>query len=333
MSETMQNMAYDDMAARPGFYVPGFDPRQFLRASTDEEGRQELTLDVKHRKHWFRLVHPNGKITTDIIAKDERHAVVNARVYADRADPIDQFLAEGKAERFAPADPMTAKPYELYFYDWAETVAIGRALANAGFDVPFVNAMQNGMTVNAMTGEVLDTSQPNPAVPSIPQQQAPAQTQQRQYSNRTAPPAQAGPLIQSPASTPQKQAQPARGNAGAAARPAASGQQTFAAQPPAQQVLQVAPMQGQQTLQAAPMQGQPAQPAEPRNEAEALQMPLEWALNYPVQVGAFAGKKLGEVARQNPGALNWYVKTYRGNDFKLRAAAQILLDQAMAKAG
>ena len=99
--------------------------------------------------------------------------------------------------------------------------------------------------------------------------------------------------------------------------PAASGQQTFAAQAPVQQTLQ-------------PIQ---AQAPEPRTEAEALQMPLEWAISYPVQVGTFAGKKLGDVAMQNPGALNWYIKTYRGNDFKLRAAAQILLNHAMAKAG
>lgn len=313
MSETMQNVAYDDMAARPGFYVPGFDPRQFLRTSTDEEGQQELTLDVKLRKHWFRLVHPGGKITTDIIEKDERHTVVNARVYADREDPVEKFLAEGKAERFAPADPMNAKPYEMYFSDWAETVAIGRALSNAGFDLPFVNAAYGALTVNALTGEVVEGSIP----PVAPRQQAPAQPVQRQYSSRTAPPAQTGSLIQTPAK--QKQAQPVAGNAGVVPMPAPSGQQTFAAQAPVQQTLQ--PIQAQASM------------AEPRTEAEALQMPLEWAISYPVQVGAFAGKKLGDVAMQNPGALNWYIKTYRGSDFKLRAAAQILLNHAMAKAG
>ena len=74
----------------------------------------------------------------------------------DRMDPPDSYLAEGKAERFAPGDPASAKPYELYFADWAETVAIGRALTNAGFDVPFVNVLQDGLLLDPFTGEVLD---------------------------------------------------------------------------------------------------------------------------------------------------------------------------------
>ena len=50
-------------------------------------------------------------------------------------------------------------------------------------------------------------------------------------------------------------------------------------------------------------------------------------------VGIHTGKTLSEVAMIAPGALDWYLKKYSGNDFKLRAAAQILKDHAMAQAG
>ena len=138
------NGMYNDAALRPGLYQSGFDPRQFLRLNTNEEGRREWSLDTAFKKLWFRTIYPNGRICTTVLEKDERHICINARVYADRMDPPDSYLAEGKAERFAPGDPASAKPYELYFSDWAETVAIGRALTNAGFDVPFVNVLQDG---------------------------------------------------------------------------------------------------------------------------------------------------------------------------------------------
>ena len=150
------NGMYNDAALRPNLYQSGFDPRQFLRLNTNEEGRREWSLDTAFKKLWFRTIYPNGRICTTVLEKDERHICINARVYADRMDPPDSYLAEGKAERFAPGDPASAKPYELYFADWAETVAIGRALTNAGFDVPFVNVLQDGLLLDPFTGEVLE---------------------------------------------------------------------------------------------------------------------------------------------------------------------------------
>ena len=55
-----------------------------------------------------------------------------------------------------------------------------------------------------------------------------------------------------------------------------------------------------------------------------MQMPLEWAKNYRITVGIHTGKTLSEVAMIAPGALDWYLKKYSGNDFKLRAAVLIL---------
>ena len=105
------NGMYNDAALRPNLYQSGFDPRQFLRLNTNEEGRREWSLDTAFKKLWFRTIYPNGRICTTVLEKDERHICINARVYADRMDPPDSYLAEGKAERFAPGDPASAKPY------------------------------------------------------------------------------------------------------------------------------------------------------------------------------------------------------------------------------
>ena len=291
---------YNDAALRPNLYQSGFDPRQFLRLNTNEEGRREWSLDTAFKKLWFRTIYPNGRICTTVLEKDERHICINARVYADRMDPPESYLAEGKAERFAPGDPASAKPYELYFADWAETVAIGRALTNAGFDVPFVNVLQDGLLLDPFTGEVLEENGGPAAAPAPAPQPAAQATPPRQYSNVTAPP------TQSPAQQ--------------AAAPATQRQQ------PPQKLGMTAP---QQT--GTPAATQPLQ--EPRNAEEAMQMPLEWAKNYRITVGIHTGKTLSEVAMIAPGALDWYLKKYSGNDFKLRAAAQILMDHAMAQAG
>lgn len=47
--------------------VDGFDPSAFLRRLTGENGEEQFYLDVKYRKLWFRLMHPEGKITKRII--------------------------------------------------------------------------------------------------------------------------------------------------------------------------------------------------------------------------------------------------------------------------
>ena len=300
---------YNDAALRPNLYQSGFDPRQFLRLNTNEEGRREWSLDTAFKKLWFRTIYPNGRICTTVLEKDERHICINARVYADRMDPPDSYLAEGKAERFAPGDPASAKPYELYFADWAETVAIGRALTNAGFDVPFVNVLQDGLLLDPFTGEVLEENGGPAAAPAPAPQPAAQAAPPRQYSNVTAPPAQ----------IPAQQTAPIQA---AAPVPQAPVQR----QQPPQKLGMTAP---QQT--GTPAATQPLQ--EPRNAEEAMQMPLEWAKNYRITVGIHTGKTLSEVAMIAPGALDWYLKKYSGNDFKLRAAAQILMDHAMAQAG
>ncbi len=108
--------------------VDGFNPADFVRTTVGEEGENDLYLDVKYRLLWFRLHHPNGKIAPELIRVDEKNAIVCCRIYADKADPADQFIGKAYSQRFSTEDRFGDR-----FLEIAETVAKGRALADAGY--------------------------------------------------------------------------------------------------------------------------------------------------------------------------------------------------------
>ena len=45
--------------------VDGFHPMELARKIGEEGQEEQLYLDVKYRKLWFRLVNPAGKIIAD----------------------------------------------------------------------------------------------------------------------------------------------------------------------------------------------------------------------------------------------------------------------------
>ena len=106
--------------------VEGFNPADFVRNTVGEEGENDLYLDVKYRLLWFRLRCPNGKIDPELVHLDEKSAVVCCKVYADKADPADQFIGKAYSQRFP-----TEERFGDRFLEIAETVAKGRALADA----------------------------------------------------------------------------------------------------------------------------------------------------------------------------------------------------------
>lgn len=291
-----EHALYDDKAARPDFYNESwsFDPLQYLRRSTDEEGRVELSLDIKYRKHWFRLVYPQGQMRIHEKTISKEAAMFTVRVYADKNDDPENFLAEGTAIRYYG----TNKQYERYFVDWAETMATGRALTSAGFDVPWCNKPTDNGAVNLYTGETI--SYDEDAAP------APLSESKRQYSDVTAPP-QEEPI------------------------PELAGQQQFGTQTPAEQPATPA------TSQAAPVPAVnlPASPpVEPKDYTEALAMlSVEQAKSLVVNFnGKNKGKTLGQVAIESPGDIDWIANKYQGGNFKLKAGAKILTDAAIAQA-
>ena len=126
--------------------VEGFNPPEFTRQLPNDDGSMSLYMDVKYRLLWFRLHNPNGKIAPEIVHVDDKSAVVCCKVYVDKSDPLDQYLAKSSAQRFA-----TQEKYGDRYLETAETAAMGRALAAAGYGTQFCGAtdMFGGDVVDA----------------------------------------------------------------------------------------------------------------------------------------------------------------------------------------
>lgn len=137
MSENQ--ILYDQIPVVAGLnHVEGFDPRKLLRLiAGDRDGEAQYYLDVKFRKLWFRLAHPTGKIAKRIIQLTDSMAAIEARVYLDINDPEENFVASAFAQRSFDGTSIGSK-----FLESAETAAIGRALADAGFGVQFCDVTE-----------------------------------------------------------------------------------------------------------------------------------------------------------------------------------------------
>ena len=273
--------------------VDGFDPSKFMRKLTevDENGQpsERMYLEVAYRKLWFRLKHPEGAIRKFIREVNDQFAIMEARVYLDRRDSEESYIANAIVKRyFHPEDKLGDKYLEI-----AETAAVGRALADAGFGIQFTDSSENpesgvvdspigmpmgtptgmpvGMGVNTVTGEVTHTPQTptRAAANAVPNGVSMAALMPQTQPVQPAPQAQSAPAV--PAFTPEMS------------------------------VEQILPM-----------------------------MTMQFAINYEVDCGVFKGKRLGQVAQEKPQSHEWYVTSYRGNNNILRAAAKFLLDKASA---
>lgn len=115
--------------------VEGFDPMSLARPIEKEGQEQQLYLDVKYRKLWFRLVHPLGKIVSRIVSYTESMAIVEAKIYLDKSDPEENFISNAYSQKFRSDDPN----FGTKFLEMAETAAVGRALSDAGFGLQFAD--------------------------------------------------------------------------------------------------------------------------------------------------------------------------------------------------
>ena len=59
--------------------VEGFEPLEFARTIKQEDQEDQLYLDVKYRKLWFRLANPLGRISSHIVWFNENVALAEAR--------------------------------------------------------------------------------------------------------------------------------------------------------------------------------------------------------------------------------------------------------------
>ena len=148
--------------------VEGFDPKQYARTIQDANGQESLYLDVQYRKMWFRLCNPTGKIVKKICTFDGNLAVVEARIYLDRNDAPENFVSNAFAQRFV--DPNNPE-YGTRYLESAETAAVGRALADAGYGLQFCmepdpTPVDMGQTPFAMAPDAFDDPEPFTPVPT-----------------------------------------------------------------------------------------------------------------------------------------------------------------------
>ncbi len=99
-----------------------FNPKQYI---TNLRGKEYL--EVKWRLVWFRADHPNGKIATEVISNDP----LMLRATICSAEGSTLATGHGSAEKKAGA-VWSGRELEK-----AETAAIGRALAHAGYGTQF----------------------------------------------------------------------------------------------------------------------------------------------------------------------------------------------------
>ena len=110
--------------------IEEFNPKDNLRKIEAEDGSgTRYYLDTKDRIVWFRKTFPLGKVYKILRECTEDHATFEVRVYMNRNDEPDNFLANGFATRYK--DPTTE--FGINFLESAETAALGRALKDAGF--------------------------------------------------------------------------------------------------------------------------------------------------------------------------------------------------------
>ena len=320
MSE--QTYMYEQETAVAALHqVEGFDPRKFMRLIQKEDQSSRYYLDVAYRKLWFRLCYPEGKIVKTIRSITAQMAIVEARVYLNKNDPDDSYVANAFAQKFREDSEIGQKYVEL-----AETAAVGRALSDAGFGLQFADRekeMDPEVTEAPIDEEVMAGT---PICPeNIPEEVFGSSVGEPLMEDMI--PGQCG--IEDYIPMPEEVMRVAEASKEEVQQPKAALQPKAAPQPT---------KKSEQTPQEQFMQNNVAPESTvgitrdmPVNDIYG-KLTRDLAVKVVVSAGCYKGKTLGQIAVEKPGSLQWYVDSYKGPDNLLRAAAMYLLDQALAPA-
>lgn len=320
MSE--QTYMYEQETAVAALHqVEGFDPRKFMRLIQKEDQSSRYYLDVAYRKLWFRLCYPEGKIVKTIRSITAQMAIVEARVYLNKNDPDDSYVANAFAQKFREDSEIGQKYVEL-----AETAAVGRALSDAGFGLQFADRekeMDPEVTEAPIDEEVMAGT---PICPeNIPEEVFGSSVGEPLMEDMI--PGQCG--IEDYIPMPDEIMRVAEASKEEVQQPKAALQPKAAPQPT---------KKPEQTPQEQFMQNNVAQESTvgitrdmPVNDIYG-KLTRDLAVKVVVSAGCYKGKTLEQIAVEKPGSLQWYVDSYKGPDNLLRAAAKYLLDQALAPA-
>ena len=337
--------------------VEGFDPRKYMRQLTGDGQAAKYYLDVVYRKLWFRLKYPNGKIVKTLKKLTDQVAIVEAKVYLDRNDPEESFIFNALAQKYMTADDQFGNKY----VELAETAAVGRALADAGFGLQFAdlegeadpNIVDAGL--EHMSGAATGESLPDGTYMEVAgetytatEEQIPGQYDINTYIDSQAPQqAPAGNMAgaemnQMPQAMQNNVPQAIQNNVPQAMQnsvPPTTQNNMPPAMQPSQTGTESRPVQNRQTMPPtqAPTQGNQPSIQDTLSRIQR-NLPVEqiykmlnrdMAAALVISAGYYKDKlTLGQLAIEKPQSLNWYVNDYKGPDNLLRAAARFLLDAA-----
>lgn len=134
----------------PNLAVEGFNPEDYIQEHTNSNGEKLSRLPFNAQLMWFRLRYPEGKISVET-RPGKSVVIAKARVYANRNDPVDAFIAEGESSRGPSSDMPSINPR-----NWAQTAAIGTALRYAGFGLECDLAGEAPETISGEWDELMD---------------------------------------------------------------------------------------------------------------------------------------------------------------------------------
>lgn len=287
--------------------VEGFEPLELARTISQEGQPDQLYLDVKYRKLWFRLVYPTGRIESHIVHFNENMALAEAKIYLSYTDAPENYVANAFSMKFRTDDPKFGDK----FLEMAETAAVGRALSDAGFGVQFADV-----------GESNDPNQVDAGIP-IPLQYP---TPDAQWND----PQAAG------------NGEPSYPGSQGAAPYGGMETPAYAGQNMMDQYYHQAKSQG--NVMGMPPQN-PAAPGRRAAQESPLdaslpveelvkQMSYEQARAVIIGgKGKYGGMSMGQVAVESPSSLDYFAANYRGHNNLIPAAARVLLNQALPLAG
>lgn len=313
-----------------------FNPMQFAHEVVTEAGKV-LTLDLKHKKDWFRLACPKGGVVLNPLRVTDQMAIFEARLFADTGDhnPLASFTAIRKADKSTGGQYIHA----------AQEDALNEALENAGFSLRLFELAQ--------AGQETPTSDTAPPVEEAPSAVAPEQAVQPAPEHKPPAPAprQAARPTQAdqpPAATPGQTAQTGREDKSAQrseqSKPAAGPAPSQAAEKkvPASTVVDIAtgqpvavvqPVESSQSGQTSGGEtSSPTDSADMTVEEICQVMTLEQARAVVVKDGTCKGWTLAQVASDRPASLKWLRFACPFGDNLLKAAAQLVLDDLELKA-
>lgn len=313
MSEGITTGIYDTVNAVKDLNdIEGFDPRKFMRAIPSEDGKVRYYLEVAYRKLWYRLKYPEGKIVKRILKLTDQVAVIEARVYLNRNDPEESYIASAMAQKYYSNEQFGMKYVEL-----AETAAVGRALSDAGFGLQFADL--EGEIDPEVVDAPIDEAQLKVAGRKETEKEAEAAPDQEtmddnlpgQYDISSYIP-MPDEILDTPGDNMGLNDSERVGNGIEDQR--GKGKQE-----------ENRPVQ-QKSLQPELRKDMPVEEIYSRLDQKAAE-------NVVISIRFGQGKTLGQMARENPKALEWYATQYGGPDNLLRAASRFLLDLALKNAG